>query len=123
MKEGRVLMDQISKETIDVLARLIRHKMIHWQWDKIIDNIDKEMWNNEQVFEALTIPVRYKCEEKSQTEYYYVITMGGLKFLIIKDPMKNIVKVYYPTNAGADLRTEKPFIEFSEEALEEMSRE
>jgi len=67
-KEGLVLMEnQISTEIIDILARLIRYKMIHWEWTKIIEGQDKETWTNEQAFEALSALVNYKCEEKTST--------------------------------------------------------
>ena len=122
-KEGLILMSgQISKEAIDVLAKLVRYKMIHWEWDKIIDGQEKEVWNNQQVFEALSAAINYKYEEKSQVEYFYVITMGGMKFVIIKDMLNAKIKVYNPLKEGCDLRTEKPFLEFTEEMLEDLGK-
>jgi len=96
--------------------------MIHWEWDKIIEGRDKEMWNNQQVFEALSAAINYTYEEKTQVEYFYVIRMGGAKFVVMKDISTNKVKVYYPLKEGCDLRTEKPFLEFTEEMLEDLRR-
>ena len=111
--------NQIDKETIDVLARLIRHKVIHWEWEKILDNQAKEMWTNERMFEALSTPVNYKCEEGTDIKYFYVLRMGEVKFILIRDPILDTVKVYYPVKPGIDLREEKPFLEFSEVFLED----
>jgi len=119
-KEGSVLTSQISSDVIDILAKLIRYKMIHWEWDKIIDGKEKEVWDQKQVFEALSAAINYKSEEKSHTAYFYVISMGREKFVVIKDPLTARIKVYYPLKPGCDLRTEKPFLEFTEEMLEDL---
>lgn len=113
---------QIGKEAIGILAKLIRHKMINWEWDKIINGQEKETWDNQQVFEALSTSADYKCEEKSHTEYFYVIAMGGVKFVAVKDLLSSKIKVYYPLKEGCDLRTEKPFLEFTEEMLEDLGK-
>lgn len=97
--------------------------MIHWKWQKMLDNQEKEMWTDEQLFEAMSAMVDFKYEERSHTDYFYVMRMGGLRFVIIKDLMRNIVQVYYPVTEGATLDRHKPFLEFTEEALEEMARE
>lgn len=113
---------QISKEAIDILARLIRHKMVYWEWEKIVEGQNREMWDNKQVFEALSVAINYKYEEKTQVEYFYVITMAGTKFVVIKDMLTNKIKVFYPIKEGYDLRTEKPFLEFTEEMLEDLGQ-
>jgi len=114
---------QISKEVLDVVAKLLRYKMTHWEWQKIIDNQSKEMWTAEQIFEAMSTPVDYKSEERSWTEYVYLIKMGRQRFIVLKDLLRNIIRVYYPVVEEAKIETEKPFLEFTEQALEEIAKE
>jgi len=42
--------------------------------------------------------------------------------MVLRDPMNNRIKVYHPLKAGVDLRTEKPFLEFTEEMLEVLGK-
>jgi len=114
---------QISQEVLDIVAKLIRYKMIHWEWQKILDNQNKEMWTNQQIFEAMSTKVDYKSEEKTRIEYFYVIKMGKERFIIMRDLEKDIIRVYYPVKEGMKIEEKKAFLEFSEEALEEMGRE
>lgn len=119
-KEGSILTEgeKITPAELETLALLIRGKMKSWPWSTIIDGKGDE-WTEPELFEALSTPCRYKCDEKAITTYLYYMEIGREKFLIMFDPPANSYKIYKKPLQGSTLSALKPMMTVSKEFMED----
>jgi len=108
----------------DLIARLVRVKLLHWDdWYKILDKED-EFWEK-ALREALSTPARYSWTDKKEITYYYYLKLGGERFLIVYDSITDKVKVFGPLVEGQriDFEKDKPFLSLPRHLLEEYKEE
>ena len=113
-----------DKKYLDLIARLVRVKLLHWDdWYKILDK-ESEFWEK-ALKEALSTPARYSYQERKEVNYFYTLKLGGERFLVILDLITDNVKVFGPLVEGQriDFQKDRPFLTLPCNLLEEYKEE
>lgn len=114
---------QISEpeKVFDKIARCVRVKLIHWgDWNTILEGKEHlQEWNEQESLEAETTPCPFKFEEKTWTDFHYVLKIGKKRFLCIYKAEMNVIEVYKEAS-GSRITDLEPLFTFSMAFLEGM---